>query len=54
MLLTLGDTSSNCCGLDMKYECGRRDRQWGNVKERDGVFNLGVDWRILLKLIIKK
>jgi len=54
VLLTLGDTSSNCCGLGMKYECGRRDRQWGNVKERDSVFNLGVDWRILLKWIIKK
>jgi len=27
---------------------------WGNVKERDSVFNLCVDWRILLKSIIKE
>jgi len=33
----------------MKYECGRRDRRWGNMKERDIVFNLGVDRRIILK-----
>jgi len=54
VLLTLGNTSSNCSGLGMKYECERRDRQWGNVKGRDSVFNLGVDWRILLKWIINK
>jgi hypothetical protein len=33
---------------------GRRDRRWGNTRERDNVFNLGVDWRIIFKWIIKK
>jgi len=49
VLLTLSDTSSNCCGLGMKYEC-----TGGGEHERDNVFNLGVDWRIILKWIVKK
>jgi hypothetical protein len=32
----------------------RMYRRWGNMKERDNVFNLGVDWRIILKWIVKK
>jgi hypothetical protein len=27
---------------------------WGNLRERDHLENLGVDWRIILKLIFEK
>jgi hypothetical protein len=52
VLQTLGDTSSNFYGLGMMYECGRRYRPWENVKERDRIFKLGVNWGILLKWVI--